>query len=126
VEAIMPSWPGSRKTRHGDGKAHMLIFKLMVSIILNVAICGVLLFLPVGTFTGLYGIVRHPMYAGFVPFIVGMSLWLESYAAAVLASVPIGTLALRIPVEEQFLRRELQGYDAYMERVRYRLIPFLW
>jgi protein-S-isoprenylcysteine O-methyltransferase Ste14 len=43
-----------------------------------------------------------------------------------LASVPIGTLVPRILVEEQFPTRELQGYDAYTERVRYRLILFLW
>ena len=55
-----------------------------------------------------------------------MPLWLESYAAALLASVPIGTLVVRIVVEEQFLRRELAGYDAYTERVRYRLIPYVW
>jgi protein-S-isoprenylcysteine O-methyltransferase Ste14 len=76
--------------------------------------------------SGVYGVVRHPMYAGTIPLLVGMPLWLESYAAALLASVPIGTLVLRILVEERFLRRELKGYDAYTERVRYRLIPFLW
>lgn len=76
--------------------------------------------------SGVYGVVRHPMYAGAFALLVGMPLWLESYAAAILASVPIGTLVLRILVEEQFLRRELNGYDAYMKRVRYRLIPFLW
>jgi protein-S-isoprenylcysteine O-methyltransferase Ste14 len=76
--------------------------------------------------TGVYGIVRHPMYAGAVLWLVGLPLWLESYAAAVFASVPSGILVLRILVEEQFLRRKLNGYDAYMERVRYRLFPFLW
>jgi protein-S-isoprenylcysteine O-methyltransferase Ste14 len=76
--------------------------------------------------SGVYGVVRHPMYAGAVPLLVGMPLWLESYAAALLASVPIGTLAVRILVEEQFLRRELAGYDAYTERVRSRLIPCVW
>jgi protein-S-isoprenylcysteine O-methyltransferase Ste14 len=50
----------------------------------------------------------------------------KSYAAALLASFPIGTLVVRILVEEQFLRRELAGYDAYTERVRYRLIPCVW
>jgi|SRR5919197_6556720 protein-S-isoprenylcysteine O-methyltransferase Ste14 len=73
-----------------------------------------------------YNVVRHPMDAGGVPLLVGMPLWLESYAAAMLASVPIGTLVLWILVEEQFLKRDLKGYDAYTERVRYRLIPFLW
>jgi protein-S-isoprenylcysteine O-methyltransferase Ste14 len=76
--------------------------------------------------TGVYGIVRHPMYAGAVLWLVGLPLWLESYAAAVFASVPSGILVLRILVEEQFLRRKLNGYDAYTERVRYRLFPFLW
>jgi protein-S-isoprenylcysteine O-methyltransferase Ste14 len=76
--------------------------------------------------SGVYGLVRHPMYAGAIPLLVGMALWLESYAAALSASVPIGLLALRIMVEERFLKRELKGYDAYTERVRYRLIPFIW
>jgi protein-S-isoprenylcysteine O-methyltransferase Ste14 len=76
--------------------------------------------------SGVYGVVRHPMYAGAVLLLVGMPLWLESYAAAMLASFPIGTLAVRILVEERFLRRELAGYDAYTQRVRYRLIPFVW
>ncbi len=76
--------------------------------------------------SGVYGAVRHPMYAGAVLVLVGMPLWLESYAAAMLAGFPIATLAVRISVEEQFLRRELAGYDAYTEKVRYRLIPLVW
>jgi protein-S-isoprenylcysteine O-methyltransferase Ste14 len=76
--------------------------------------------------TGVYGIVRHPMYAGGALFVVGLPLWLESYAATVLASLPIALLFVRIFIEEQFLKRELNSYDAYMRRVRYRLIPFLW
>jgi len=76
--------------------------------------------------SGVYGVVRHRMYAGAVPLLVGMPLWLESNATALLASVPIATLVLRILIEEQFLKLELAGYNAYTERVRYRLIPFLW
>ena len=76
--------------------------------------------------TGVYGLVRHPMYAGSIPFLIGMPLWLESYAAAILASAAIGLLVVRIRLEEEFLQRELPGYKAYMERVRYRLLPFLW
>jgi protein-S-isoprenylcysteine O-methyltransferase Ste14 len=76
--------------------------------------------------SGVYGAVRHPMYAGAVPLLVGMPLWLESYAVVMLASVPIGTLVVRLLVEEQFLRRALAGYNAYTERVRYQLIPFVW
>jgi protein-S-isoprenylcysteine O-methyltransferase Ste14 len=76
--------------------------------------------------TGVYAIVRHPMYAGIFLFNVGMALWLESYAAALAAIVPIGLLAVRIVFEERFLREELLGYALYTEKVRYRLIPFVW
>lgn len=76
--------------------------------------------------TGVYSIVRHPMYAGAIPFLIGMALWLESYAAALLSVIPIVLLAVRILIEEEFLKRELEGYDSYMKKVRYRLIPFVW
>lgn len=76
--------------------------------------------------TGVYALVRHPLYAGFVLLLVGLPLWLESYAATVFASVPSGLLAVRIVGEEQFLRRELHDYDAYTKKVPYRLIPFVW
>jgi protein-S-isoprenylcysteine O-methyltransferase Ste14 len=76
--------------------------------------------------TGLYRIVRHPMYSAAVLLLLGVALWLESYAAALFAIVPIVLLAVRILFEEQFLRRELRGYDEYTRKVRYRLIPFLW
>jgi len=76
--------------------------------------------------SGVYSKVRHPMYAGAVPFIIGTCLWLGSYAAALLATVPIGAIALRIQIEERFLRQQLDGYKAYTERTRYRLIPYLW
>jgi protein-S-isoprenylcysteine O-methyltransferase Ste14 len=76
--------------------------------------------------SGVYAKVRHPMYSGFVPFIVGTCLWLGSYAAALLSIVPIAVIATRIVIEERFLRRELEGYAAYVERTPYRLIPFVW
>jgi protein-S-isoprenylcysteine O-methyltransferase Ste14 len=76
--------------------------------------------------TGVYVVVRHPMYAGAILYFVGIPLWLESYAAALLAVVPIGLLALRCLIEEGFLRRELPGYAADMAKVRYRLLPFVW
>ncbi len=76
--------------------------------------------------TGVYGVVRHPMYAGGILFIVGIPLWLESYAGVLLSVVPIGILVLRVLIEERFLRIHLRGYEAYMKRVCYRLIPFLW
>jgi len=76
--------------------------------------------------TGVYAVVRHPMYAGIIPVLVGMCLWLQSTAGALLALVPIAILAARIVLEERFLRRALPGYDAYTARVRWRLVPRLW
>ena len=76
--------------------------------------------------TGIYGLVRHPMYAGNPLVNVGLGLWLGSYAAALFAAVPLGLLMSRIVLEERFLRRELPGYPAYAARVRYRLLPGLW
>jgi protein-S-isoprenylcysteine O-methyltransferase Ste14 len=76
--------------------------------------------------TGVYSIVRHPMYAGIFLFQVGMALWLESYAGALATLLPFSLLAIRSVFEERFLRRELQGYEAYMRRVRYRMMPFVW
>lgn len=75
---------------------------------------------------GPYRIVRHPMYSGSIPFIVGTALWLGSYAAAIFSIVPIVFIAVRSIFEERFLRRELPGYDDYTRRTRFRLIPFLW
>ena len=66
------------------------------------------------------------MYVGVIMLLVGMPLWLQSYAGALVALVPCLMLVLRIFVEEGFLRRELAGYEAYAERVRYRLVPFVW
>ncbi|MBD2207994.1 isoprenylcysteine carboxylmethyltransferase family protein [Calothrix sp. FACHB-1219] len=63
---------------------------------------------------GVYSVVRHPMYAGAVLTMVGMSLWLESYGAALLAIAPTIILVIRIQFEEQFLRQELQGYDSML------------
>lgn len=76
--------------------------------------------------TGVYGLVRHPMYLGALLILAGMSLWLESWAGTVVAVLPAVTLALRAREEERFLCRELPGYDAYRRRVRYRLVPYLW
>ena len=76
--------------------------------------------------TGPYAVVRHPMYAGFIPMAVGMALWLESHAAAIAAIVPVALISVRAVLEERFLLRNLPGYAGYMQRVRYRLIPFVW
>jgi len=76
--------------------------------------------------TGPYRFVRHPMYTSVIPFMIGMALWLRSYAAAILAILPIAVLTIRLLLEEKFLRRELPGYEQYTTRTRFRLIPFVW
>jgi protein-S-isoprenylcysteine O-methyltransferase Ste14 len=76
--------------------------------------------------TGVYSIVRHPLYASVIPLWVGIALWLESTAGAIAAIAPIGVLAIRILFEELYLQQHLQGYSDYMTRIRYRLIPFVW
>jgi protein-S-isoprenylcysteine O-methyltransferase Ste14 len=76
--------------------------------------------------TGLYGVVRHPMYVGALIMTVGMPLALGSYWG-LLTLIP-GTLVYiaRITDEEKALRQELDGYIAYTEKVHYRLVPGIW
>jgi len=76
--------------------------------------------------TGVYGLVRHPLYSGAAILLIGMPLWLQSYAAALFALVPIGLIVVRISIEEKFLRKNLEGYETYRKKVRYRLFPFFW
>jgi len=76
--------------------------------------------------TGPYGLVRHPMYSSMLVMLLGMPLALGSWWG-VFAFLVIGpALIWRIFDEERFLARELPGYLAYKEKVRYRLIPHLW
>ena len=76
--------------------------------------------------TGLYGIVRHPMYAATVWLFLSMPVVLQSWAAlAVMMPYPL-LIAWRIKGEEALLEAELSGYAQYKERVRWRLFPFLW
>jgi protein-S-isoprenylcysteine O-methyltransferase Ste14 len=75
--------------------------------------------------SGLYGLVRHPFYAGMLLVYPGTALWLGSYAAAI-GSVGFLLMTLaRIVIEERYLREHLPGYGAYAKRVRARLIPAL-
>ncbi|WP_328359642.1 isoprenylcysteine carboxylmethyltransferase family protein [Mycobacterium sp. NBC_00419] len=76
--------------------------------------------------SGLYGIVRHPMYSASVVMMIGMPLALGSYWALLIVPVVLALLVIRILDEETMLREELAGYGDYMARVRYRLIPLAW
>ena len=76
--------------------------------------------------TGLYGIVRHPMYAATLLLFTMMPLVLGSLLAlAFMVPLPF-LLAKRIQNEEKVLRSGLDGYDEYIKKVKYRLIPFVW
>ncbi len=76
--------------------------------------------------TGPYQYVRHPMYATAIIFLVGTSLLLGSWYALILVLILVVGIALRAVQEERTLREELQGYQTYVRRVRYRLIPYVW
>ena len=76
--------------------------------------------------TGLYGIVRHPMYSAVSLLYLSIPLVLGSWWALLVMSPCVLLLAARIKNEEQVLRQGLPGYIAYTQRVRYRMIPFVW
>ena len=75
---------------------------------------------------GLYGLVRHPFYTGFILFCIGMALWLQSYATLIVGLLPLTALIGRIYAEEKILQETLPGYRDYMSRTRTRIIPFIW
>ncbi len=73
--------------------------------------------------TGPYHYVRHPMYAAGLLFMLGTALLLGSWYGLLMALIFAGMIAGRAVLEERTLQEELQGYDAYMAQVKYRLIP---
>ena len=76
--------------------------------------------------TGLYGIVRHPMYAATLLMFIPMPLILGSFWGLIpLAAYPV-IIIVRIINEEKVLTNGLRGYDEYKKKVKYRLIPFIW
>jgi protein-S-isoprenylcysteine O-methyltransferase Ste14 len=76
--------------------------------------------------TGPYHYVRHPMYAGFMLFVWGAALLLGSWYGLIPGLLLIVMVSRRAVMEESTLRQELQGYDSYMNQVKYRLIPGVW
>ena len=76
--------------------------------------------------TGLYGIVRHPMYTSTIFLFLSMPLVLDSlFSFMVMFIYPIVIIS-RIKNEEKVLERELEGYKEYKEKVKYRIVPFIW
>ena len=76
--------------------------------------------------TGLYSIVRHPMYAVTIWLFLMMPVVLGSWCALILFAVYPALIVIRLKDEEDLLTRELPGYEAYKQKVKYRLIPYIW
>jgi protein-S-isoprenylcysteine O-methyltransferase Ste14 len=76
--------------------------------------------------TGPYALVRHPMYAGALLLFLGTPLALGSWWGLAVYIPSVAILVARLRDEEQFLMRNLSGYDDYCRRVRFRLVPGLW
>ena len=76
--------------------------------------------------SGPYAYVRHPMYAGALGFLIGAPLLLGSWWGLAGALLLVLAMAIRAVLEERALKAELDGYEDYAVRVRYRLVPYLW
>ena len=76
--------------------------------------------------TGLYGIVRHPMYSATLLLFLSMPLILGSLISFLIFLFYPVLIVKRLKEEESFLRKELPGYEEYTKKVTYRLIPFIW
>jgi protein-S-isoprenylcysteine O-methyltransferase Ste14 len=76
--------------------------------------------------TGLYGVVRHPMYSGTFVMMIGTPLALGSLWALLVVALAVPVLVARILDEEKALTNELAGYGEYTQQVRYRMVPGVW
>ena len=76
--------------------------------------------------TGLYGIVRHPMYAVTILLFLMIPLVLGSWYALIAFAFYPAIIIVRLKDEEELLTRELAGYAAYKQKVKYRILPFIW
>lgn len=76
--------------------------------------------------TGPYALVRHPMYAGAILYMLGMPLLLGSWLGLAVLPLIVLALVVRIFIEESVLRKGIPGYDDYAARVRWRLLPGVW
>ena len=76
--------------------------------------------------TGLYGIVRHPMYSATVLLFLSMPLIMNSPISFAIMLLYIPLIVKRILNEEEVLEKDLQGYAEYKNKVKYKMIPFIW
>ena len=76
--------------------------------------------------TGMYGIVRHPMYAVTILLFLMIPLVLGSWYALIAFAFYPAVIVVRLTDEEELLTKELPGYEDYKQKVKYRIIPFVW
>ena len=76
--------------------------------------------------TGLYGIIRHPMYTASILMFLSIPLVMGSWYALIPFALYPALMVIRVLDEEKLLTAELEGYAAYKSKVKYRLIPFIW
>jgi len=76
--------------------------------------------------TGLYGHVRHPLYAGAVLLILGLPIALGSWISLIFALIGALAMILRIKFEEEMLVKGMDGYEEYRTRVKYKIIPKIY
>jgi protein-S-isoprenylcysteine O-methyltransferase Ste14 len=76
--------------------------------------------------TGPYAVVRHPMYSGSLLYFLGIPIALGSWWGLLVGILMMPVFVLRLFDEEKLLARNLPGYSEYMDRVKYRLVPFVW
>lgn len=76
--------------------------------------------------SGLYGLIRHPLYLGYILFLTGLGLWLGSVVSVLVMPVIVAPIVARILIEEKTLRENLSGYAEYMTQVPHRLVPLAW
>ena len=76
--------------------------------------------------TGLYGIIRHPMYASTIVLFLAMPLVLGSLISFIIFLIYPFIINKRINNEEKVLEKELEGYSQYKNKVKYKIIPFIW
>ena len=76
--------------------------------------------------TGVYGFVRHPLYLGCLMMMLGAPLLLGSVCGLIIALIGFVAIVGRIVGEERILASELEGYEDYRHKVKYRLVPLIW
>ena len=76
--------------------------------------------------TGPYALIRHPMYEGVLVMIIGIPLALDAWWSLVIIVVAVPALIWRIVEEEKLLMKDLPGYVEYTQKVKYRILPYLW